>query len=276
MKRLNCLILGGQGFIGKAISLDLINRGHTIITIGKSDTNDIQVDFNKDFYLLNKQFDIVINTVSIVHNQSHATSIDGNLLFKDLLMLNNIVKTINSCSFSKLIHLSSVAVYGLDSGVNVSVETSVKPKSGYGISKAYSEKLFQTFIPEKKLLILRLPLVNGVNAKGNIKKLLDSIDNKTIFLFNHPSSKSILELVDLTTFISLKGPTLSGIHQIKSYDIDFNTFVKSLSQKKIPILPKFVLKTAILFSKILLLSSLHQTLIKMSKDLTFKNTIKLK
>ena len=72
---------------------------------------------------------------------------------------------------SQFIFLSSMSVYGMDTGV-ITRETVPHPKSLYGKSKLEAEKLIehlndQTF----KVAILRPPMVYGKGCKGNYPKL---------------------------------------------------------------------------------------------------------
>ena len=149
------------------------------------------------------------------------------------------------------------------------------PKSGYGLSKYISEKMLINKIPIEKILILRLPLVNGPEPKGNILKSIKAIESGRMILFNgNNAKKSILELSDLAEFILNNSLSHSGINQIKSYDIYFNEFIQSLSNKKLITIPNFFLKFAIFLTNKLGMKNLYSTLIKLSSTLTFESSIK--
>ena len=269
------LITGGNGFVGTFLKDSLLKNGHKVKTLGKSSANDFQVDLTISTTIISEDFDVIIHSASIVHNSSHAGSINQQLIINDLEITFNFLKSIEAINFQKVIFLSSVSVYGIEDGTDIGIFQPLSPKSGYGLSKTISEKLFQQKFTHEKLLILRLPLINGPNPKGNIKKALNAINSGKMFLFKgNKAIKSVIELDDLHTFIVSKSLKFYGIHQIKSYDVKFNDFIEGLSSKRIYFLPYFSFKLLTLFSKTFRLRKLHNSLIKISKDLTFIDTTK--
>lgn len=270
------LVTGGNGFIGSYLCKALKSDGHQVISLGKADCNNIQLDLSKTYHKFNDDFDYVVHTASIVHNTEHATSLNGDLILSDISITENLIKSLEAVTFKKIIFLSSVSVYGIKSGSEIDVNQPTKPIEGYGLSKLINEKILQSKINSEKLLILRLPLVNGPSAKGNIKKLQEALSNKRMILFkNNPSVKSILELNDLYRFISTKSLLLTGVHQIKSYDQSFNDFTLSLSATRPFFVPIFILDFGVKISKTLNLTRLYNTLTKISSTLTFKNSSEL-
>ena len=72
---------------------------------------------------------------------------------------------------SQFIFLSSMSVYGMDTGV-ITRETVPHPKSLYGKSKLEAEKLIEHLNDQTyKVAILRPPMVYGKGCKGNYPKL---------------------------------------------------------------------------------------------------------
>ena len=269
------LITGGNGFIGSFLKTNLSSTDNVVKTIGRALNNDYQIDLTTGFCEIKEDFDIIIHSASIVHDSSHANSFNQELILKDLEITINLIKTIKNISYKKLIFLSSVSVYGVESGKNIEIIQNLSPSAGYGLSKVISEKLLMESILPEKLLILRLPLVNGPNPKGNIKRVINAIESGKMILFKgNNAKKSILELDDLYLFITEKSLKFSGIHQLKSYDIKFNDFIRGLSGKGIHYLPLILLKFMIYCSRILRLKALRNTLTKISMDLTFTDTTK--
>lgn len=261
--------------MGSFLKESLIKGGHEVKTLGKSHENNFQLDLTKEYISISEDFDVIIHSASIVHDSVHAGSFNEQLILDDLEITMNFLKSIENISFQRIIFLSSVSVYGIEYGRDINTSQPLSPKSGYGLSKAISEKIFEQIIDPNKLLIVRLPLINGQNPKGNIKKALNAIHSGKMFLFNgNGAVKSVLEINDFYTFIVSESLKLIGIHQIKSYDIRFNDFIQALSSKRIYRLPYFSLKLLLLFSNIFRLKKLQNSLIKISKDLTFSDTTK--
>ena len=274
---LKFLITGGNGFVGSFLKNKLCSNHHLVKTLGKSKNNDYRVDLTKDFLKINEDFNVVIHSASIVHNPKHANSINQKLIIEDLEITFNLLRCIEKTSYQKLIFLSSVSVYGIDFGKDINITQKISPKSGYGFSKAISEKIFIHNIPKEKLLILRLPLVNGPNPKGNIKKAMNAIESGKMVLFKgNLAVKTVLELEDLYSFLVNRSSKFNGTHQIKSYDIKFNDFINSFSKNRIFYLPIVLLKMTLFVTKIIKLESLKMTLLKISSDLTFIDSTKIK
>jgi nucleoside-diphosphate-sugar epimerase len=276
---MNILITGSNGFIGSYLKSNFAKNGDNVISIGLSENNDIKIDLSKKHYTLKGDFDLIIHCAGIVHSVSHSNKIDHSLLNQDLNITINFLKSISNITYKKLIFLSSVSVYGADSGDNISINCNKKPKSGYALAKLLSENVIKLIIPQSKYLILRLPLVNGNNPKGNIKKVISAIEQGYMIIFkNNLCKKSVLELNDLFYFINNKSMKTSGIHIIKSYDIYFNDFIYKLAKnrnKKLIILPLFFLKFSKTFSKIFYLKYLILKISKIENSLTFSSSIEI-
>lgn len=271
------LISGANGFVGSFIKNRLISDGNLVKTIGRSMKNDYSIDLTKKFIRIPEDYDVIIHTASIVHNSEHANTFNQQLILQDIEITLNLLRSIEKVSFKKLIFLSSVSVYGIDFGRDIDITQKISPKSGYGLSKVISEKIITQSIPQDKLLILRLPLVNGPNPKGNIKRALNAIESGKMVLFKgNNAKKTVLELEDLYSFMVKDSERFSGIHQLKSFDVKFNTFIEGFSDKRMYYFPLVFLKTMLFATKILKLSGMKNTLLKIGSDLTFIDTTKIK
>lgn len=268
------LITGGSGFIGSYISKALRSDGHETITLGRSSINNINIDLSKSSCEINSHFDYIIHTAGIVHNSEHVKSFNTNLILTDIAITENLISSIEGINFKKFIFLSSTSIYGLTSGYDIDIEHPTNPIDGYGLSKLINEKIIRSKIDLSKTLIIRLPLVNGQNAKGNIRKLQQALKKRRMIIFkNNNALKSILEVSDLYSFIINQSKELTGIHQIKSYDKSFNNFTLSMAQNKPIIIPIIILHLGIRISKFLNLNGINNTLKKISTTLTFKNSV---
>jgi GlcNAc-P-P-Und epimerase len=271
------LLTGGNGFIGSYLRNNIsISSKNIITTLGKSNNNDIQIDLSKETIEITESFDYVIHSAAVVHNDKHANSFESESILNDFNITLNFIKSLSNSNFKKFIYLSSVSVYGLEEGTDIPLTHKVNPKSGYSLSKHLCEKILQEVIPSNKLLILRLPLVNGPNQKGNIKKAIDAINaNKMIIFSGNNAKKSILELEDLASFLASNIEQFNGIHQIKSYDVNFNYFIESLTEKKIIRFPYYVLKILLVFTVFFKMKKIESVVNKISNTLTFKSSINI-
>lgn len=270
------LIIGGSGFIGSYLKSFFQKKKFKVITIGQRN-NDINLNLSEDSRELNGEYEFIIHTAGIVHDNEHATNFNSKALLKDTSITTNTLKSIEKLDYKKFIYLSSVSIYGLESGKNIMITQNLRPKSSYGFSKYLSELIVTNKVEKNKLLILRLPLVNGPNSKGNILKARRALKRGIMFVFrNNKAEKSILEIEDLGKFIFRNYIKLSGIHQIKSHDCKFNDFINSLDEENKPIvLPLFLLNYGIRISSILRLKVLSNSLKKTLLSFTILETIKI-
>ena len=106
---------------------------------------------------------------------------------------------------SQFIFLSSMSVYGMDTGV-ITRDTVPHPKSLYGKSKLEAEKLIEHLNDQTyKVAILRPPMVYGKGCKGNYPKLaklakitplFPDIDNKRSMIYVDNLSKFLKVIID--------------------------------------------------------------------------------
>jgi nucleoside-diphosphate-sugar epimerase len=277
---MNILISGSNGFIGSYLKCNFVKNGDNVVTIGLSEINDIKIDLSKTYFSIEGDFDLVIHCAGIVHSKRHSNNFDSTLINQDINITINFLKSISKISYKKLVYLSSVSVYGLDFGENISINVIENPKSGYALTRYISENLIKNIIPLNKYLILRLPLVNGKNPKGNIKEVIEAIRRGKMIIFkNNTCKKSVIELSDLFSLLNNKCITLSGIHNIKSYDIGFNDFINNLAIKnnlKLIILPLFVLKIISFLAKLFKQKNLVIKITKIKYSLTFSSSIDIR
>ena len=102
----------------------------------------------------------------------------------------------------QLIFLSSMSVYGMDTGV-ITKETTPAPKSYYGISKWEAEQEIVPLGDENfRVCILRPPMVYGKGCKGNFNSVCSLVRKLPIF----PRVKIIRSMVyidNLSSFVKM-------------------------------------------------------------------------
>jgi nucleoside-diphosphate-sugar epimerase len=188
------LLTGATGFLGKYIIKELSRFG-TVDTVGRSGAT-YNVDLSSGKPALNKRYDLV------VHNAGKAHSIPVTEYEKQLFYDVNFTGTENLLSSLEsagipgaFIFISSVAVYGLDTGINISEEHQLNATEPYGRSKILAEQLLSAWCKENNVVcsILRLPLIAGENAPGNLQAMINSI--KKGYYFNIAGGKAHKSIV---------------------------------------------------------------------------------
>jgi len=209
------LLTGKTGFLGNIIYNHLkVNPQITLTTIGRRDS-DIFFDYKKSENF--DKYDIVIHAAGLAHVFKKPIIIQNNFDEFNCIGLSNLLNSFNSFNKPKyFVYISSVSVYGLITGHNISEETPLLASDPYGISKIKAEKLIQNWCYENNIIytILRLPLVIGENAPGNLKKMILGIRNG--YYFNIAGGKSLKSVVlasDVAKFI-IDAAFVGGIYNL--------------------------------------------------------------
>lgn len=165
------LLTGATGFLGSQL-LRVRNESDLVMTLGRSELNDIVSDLAFDVPKLNFRFNRIIHSAGLAHLAANAFINDQDYFKVNTQGTQNLLKAIdNSKTYpDAFIFISSVAVYGIDQGINVVESTKLKGYSAYARSKIEAEKIIEDWSSRNnvKCLILRLPLVVGPGAPGNL------------------------------------------------------------------------------------------------------------
>jgi len=155
------IILGGSnGFISSHLNEKLCGS-FDIISLSLRDPKWRQFDFNVD---------CIINLVGKAHDhKGEATEED--YYYANLQLAKEVFEAFVLSEAKLLIHISSLAALEeFESDKALSEKDECNPISWYGKSKRAAEQwlLKQELPPDKKLIILRPPMVHGPGDKGNL------------------------------------------------------------------------------------------------------------
>ena len=274
------LFTGSNGFVGRNI-IDKFKLDDNVYTLSRS-ISTYNIDLAKSIPLLDHKFDLVIHAASIAHFMSNS-SIDNQFIFDSNINATiNLLKSLNDTHIpSSFIFLSSVAVYGLDEGSMINESNDLSGKTGYAKSKIECENIIIKWCQINNVIctILRLPLLVGPNAKGNLGSLIKSIRINAYFnISGNNAKKSMLHVTDIYNFIKLsysKGGIYNLTDGVDPTIIEFtNRLALKLGKPKIIKVPfsliKFVSKFGDLFGNKFIINT--KKLNKLTSTLTFCNT----
>jgi nucleoside-diphosphate-sugar epimerase len=179
------LLTGASGFIGKNLLHELLNKGfklsllvrHRIESLPASVRQFIIDDFidNPDFSLALNDIDCVIHLAGKAHtkNNNKATSLNDFRQINTELTLN-LAKQANDLNVKRFIFLSSIGVNGNENNEPFLESDTPCPKEPYAISKYEAEQGLTNLakVSDLEIVIIRPPLVYGLNAPGNFGILL--------------------------------------------------------------------------------------------------------
>ncbi|MBM3455463.1 MAG: NAD(P)-dependent oxidoreductase [Bacteroidetes bacterium] len=218
MKDRKILIIGGSGFLGCTIATKLgkcASIADLVLPTGDIDNTFIRLDLLKESNLVEifKGYDIVINCTGQITN-----------LFQHCLNLNtkgvnNIVNAINELDKTKLIQVSTVAVYGTTDNANE--KTPLNPETPYATAKAVAEFIISNSYIQN-YCIIRIPNLYGETQQKGVfsyfKRSLQS-DRKLFFVHNGSLLRYYLHVDDVAeAIINAVKHDLSGVFNLTSND----------------------------------------------------------
>ncbi|OBS13156.1 epimerase [Elizabethkingia miricola] len=273
---MNILIAGGSGFIGKNL-ISTLSNNYDIRTISLRDEN-----WKKK--IIDNQYDVFINMIGKAHDHNGVFT-EKDYYYANFELVKEIYSEYINSKAKLLIHISSVAAIEEYESVTPLTEESVcNPQSIYGKTKREAEKwLLEQKLPEdKKIIILRPPMVHGPGDKGNLKLLykfvskgipypLSSFDNKRSFI----SINNFIFFIEI--ILKRKERIVTGIYHVSDDEsISTKKIISIISkvEKKSVInisLPKFIVKGIATLGDILPIPLNTKRLKKITGDLLISN-----
>ncbi len=243
---MNILLTGSNGFLGTVI-LKYISKDNTISKLSKSKGEYI-ISLDQKVPVFFEKFDLVIHAAGKAHSVPK-TSLEKQSFFDvNFIGTQNLLLGLeDSQSIPKaFIFISSVAVYGRESGVNISEDAPLLAKEPYGLSKIQAEQLVLDWCKRNNVIctILRLPLLVGANPQGNLEAMIKGI--KSGYYFNIAggrAQKSMVLASDVAQYI-LKVSVVGGVYNLTDgYHPTFNQLSRTISlkfgRKFVPNMPLF-------------------------------------
>jgi nucleoside-diphosphate-sugar epimerase len=229
------LVTGYSGFLGKQILSDL---GIGVCTLGRSENALIVCDLSKQI----PQIDVKISRV--IHVAGRAHTIPKTQSEKDEFFRVNLTGTLN---LLKGLEGKQIQQFVLISSVSVLDEL---PRSSYSQSKWEAESAVLDWCKQKNTnaLILRLPLIWGENAQGNLGAMEKAIKNGYYFSFGEGNAvRSMVDIKEVSTFIARLKGCESGVFTLVSFHRSYKEVESIFAQKykkRIKRMPGWLVKIA--------------------------------
>ena len=224
-------IVGASGFLGQHLVREIDNA------MGVSLRNKTWIDDVSNS-------DIIINLVGKAHDHN-GTATKNDFYFANVELTKNIFNEFLKSKAQILIHVSSIAAVEEYESLNpLEEDHPCRPFSHYGKSKREAEDwlLKQSLPNNKKIIILRPPMVHGAGDKGNLGLLYKLISKGVPYpLMCFQNRRSFLSIENLVYFmkeIIAKNVNLnSGIYHIADDETistkEIIEIIKNVKNKKI-------------------------------------------
>jgi UDP-glucose 4-epimerase len=228
---MSIIILGSNGFVASSLKNYLKKKKQFFYSLGKKDINFLKETSTKIFknFLRNKKNYTIIITAAIAPAKNLQNYTDN------IIMIKNIINSIDLKKLKKIIYISSDAVY-TDTKKKITEKSVTNPTSIHGLMHLHRETLLKNFF-DKKLLIIRPTLLYGKydthNGYGPNQFMRNLIKNKRIYLFGKGEERrDHLYVFDLVKIISLAiEKNISGVlNAVTSKVISFHKLANLAKQ----------------------------------------------
>jgi nucleoside-diphosphate-sugar epimerase len=272
------LFTGSSGFVGKNI-LHCLKEIYDVSTLDRKSA-DILSDISSDIPAIHQEFDIVFHAAGKAHSvprserdiqEFYAVNYEGT---KNLCL--GLEKSELPQSF---VFISTVAVYGCESGELITEDCPLKAETAYGKSKKQAEEYLLEWCDKKdiSLTILRPSLLAGKNPPGNLGAMIEGITKgRYVSIAGGKTRKSIAMVDDIGRLIPYC-EKLSGVFNLcDDYNPTFRELEQIIAQqlnKPLPInIPLWSAKCLAKAGDLFRLNLINtEKLKKITQSLTFSN-----
>lgn len=174
------LVTGAAGFIGRALCVGLVERGHAVLGRSRRPAEPIpgvelrpigNIDPTTDWSGHLDRIEIVVHLANRAHRSGREAA-DHN----EARAARVLVRSAAKAGVRRLIHMSSVRAMGnaTPPGAPFRVTDPPRPRDPYGRGKLAIERALQAAARESgiEIVILRPPLVYGPEVKANFRALM--------------------------------------------------------------------------------------------------------
>lgn len=228
---MHILLTGSSGFLGKHLQKEI--KG-SFVTIGRGDAT-IVCD-------LSTQIPILPNADMVIHCAGKAHSVPKTNAEKQAFFDVNVKGTENLLKGLELapelprafVFISSVAVYGVDMGVNISEIHPLCATDPYGASKIEAEKIVQAWCTKNNVIcgILRLPLLVGPNPPGNLGAMIKGVKKGYYFnIAGGSAKKSMVMAEDVAKIIPMLAEKGGVYNLTDGYHPSFQELSMTIAQQ---------------------------------------------
>ena len=198
------LFTGASGFLGNNI-LPNLQMQFDVKTMGLSKNDTYNVNIANTVSVLNESFDVVLHAAGKAHMVPKSE--EEKKSFFDI----NYQGTVNLCKaleFSGVpkafIFISTVAVYGLEFGENITENNPLNGKDPYALSKIQAEEFLTDWCARNNVIlgIIRPSLIAGPNPPGNLGAMINGVKTgRYLSIAGGRARKSVLMVDDIDRLI---------------------------------------------------------------------------
>lgn len=272
------LLTGASGFLGREL-LSVLEEDNEVITLGRSASNQIQLDLSQDIKSIEAVPEMVVHAAGMAHIYPKSDTEREFFFQVNHQGTINLTKALAISGLPKsLVFISTVAVYGNESGINIAEDAPLAGDTPYGLSKIRAEQYLIDWGKENnvKVCILRLPLIAGPNPPGNLGAIKKAIKKGYYFrLGEGKARKSMVWASDIAEILPRCFENEGIFNLTDGVDPsigELDVAIGAIYSRKIRAIPQSLINLMALPSKLLSFWPLNENRIgKLTKSLTFSS-----
>lgn len=274
------LFTGGTGFLGRNVR-PILDKIYDVTTCGITSDDMLKVNLANEVPVLDKHYDIVLHACGKAHVVPKSEA--DKQAFYDV----NFQGTVNICAALEkvgvpkaLIFISTVAVYGCETGSDITEEHPLWGKTPYADSKIKAEEFLQEWAAKNNVTlgIIRPSLIAGPNPPGNLGAMINGIKSgRYLSIAGSKARKSVLMVEDIAKLVPLLAEKGGTYNVCDSYNPSFRELEEVICKQlwmKLPMsIPYWFAKCMALAGDCLGIKAPINSLKldKITKPLTFSN-----
>lgn len=157
----------------------LAGQDWEVVRMGRSESNEIKHDITTGVAELGRKFDLVVHAAGKAHSIPRSTREIREFFNVNVKGTSFLLQGLQKAGLlpDAIVFISSVSVYGLTRGKNITEDHPLSSRDPYGISKVKAENILLSWCEKNKvsLTILRLPLIAGSDPPGNLGAMVRGI-----------------------------------------------------------------------------------------------------
>ncbi len=202
------LLTGASGFLGKYLNNALVAYPYYVVTLGRQADAGCKYDLAIEVPVINNSYSLVVHAAGKAHVVPKTEAEIKEFYDVNLEGTKHLCQAFDNARDwpQAFVFISTVSVYGVDEGTNISESHPLKGSSPYAVSKIQAEEFLQRWCAKHdvKLTILRLPLIAGSNPPGNLGAMIAGIKNGRYFnIGGGRAQKSVVMAADVAQWIPM-------------------------------------------------------------------------
>src|SRR5690606_35260174 len=209
------LFTGASGFLGQNIK-PILSKQFEVKTLGLAG-DDIVANIATNIPEISEVFDIVLHAAGKAHTVPKTEAEKQSFFDVNYQGTVNLCKALERATLpSAFVFISTVAVYGLEFGENISEVHPLNGDTPYALSKIQAEQFLTDWCAKHGIVlsIIRPSLIAGPNAPGNLGAMVQGIKTGKYFSIGKGSAKKSVLMVQDIAHLMPKLVEKGGVYNV--------------------------------------------------------------